>query len=155
MKGRQSRGKTALLNFSILVLGTIVIVFVASGVYKGCAAPIDPRRASDSAELIGDYIQVEVLNGCGEEGLASTMTSYLRTRGFDVVKNGNFEHFGVERTQVLNRVEDPHAAIQIARALGLAESSVIAKPDPGLFVEASILIGCDFESIAPFSLQSH
>ncbi len=153
MKGRESRGKGALLNLSILILGAVVLVFVASGLYKGCAPPIDPRRAADSAELIGDYIQVEVLNGCGKPGLASEMTDYLRKRGFDVVKDGNYQSFDVSRTQVLNRVDDRTAALQVARALGLAESSVVAKPDAGLFVEASVVIGCDFESVAPFSLQ--
>lgn len=157
MKGRESRGrgKAALLNISILILGALVAVFVASGLYKGCAAPVDPKRAADSAELIGDYIQVEVLNGCGESGLASKMTDYLRERGFDVVKNGNYDTFDVERTHVLNRIDDPRAARQIARALGLAENAVVPQPDPGLFVEASVVIGCDYESVAPFSLESH
>lgn len=155
MKGRENRGRTALLNLSILALGAVVVVFVASGLYKGCAAPVDPRRASDSSGLIGEYIQVEVLNGCGESGLASDMTDYLRDRGFDVVNSGNYSSFDVERTHVLNRINDPRAASQVARALGLAASSIIVQPDPGLFVEASVVIGCDFESVAPFSLQTN
>jgi LytR cell envelope-related transcriptional attenuator len=155
MKRRESRKRSALLNLSILLLGVVVLAFVASGLNKGCSTPVDPRRASDSGELIGDYIQVEVLNGCGKAGLAGTMTDYLRERGFDVVKNGNYSSFDVAHTQVLNRVDDPHAAEQVARALGLETSSIVARPDPSLFVEASVLIGCDFQSVAPFSLKSH
>jgi hypothetical protein len=153
MKGSEKRGRTALLNLSILILGTVVVVFVASGLFKGCAAPIDPRRAADSSGLIGDYIQVEVLNGCGESGLAAEMTDYLRDRGFDVVSSGNYTSFDVAQTHVLNRINDHRAADQVARALGLAASSIIVEQDPGLFVEASVVIGCDFKSIAPFSLQ--
>lgn len=153
MKERENRSKAAFLNFSILVLGAVVVVFVASGLYKGCAEPVDARRAINSTDLIGDYIQVEVLNGCGEPGLASAMTDYLRKRGFDVVSNGNFERFDVERTHVLNRVDDPAPVRQVSRALGLSETSIIVQPDPGLFVEASVVIGCDYESVAPFSLD--
>ncbi len=153
MKRREGRSKAALLNVGIFVLGAIVVLFVASGLYKGCASPVDPRRASTSSDLIGEYIQVEVLNGCGQSGLASEMTDYLRGRGFDVVKNGNHSSFDVEKTHIVNRVNDPRPAHEIARALGLAESAIIVQPDPGLFVEASVLIGCDFESVAPFSLN--
>lgn len=155
MKGRETRGKTALLNLSILILGAIVVVFVASGLYKGCTEPINPRRASDTSGLIGEYIQVEVLNGCGESGLAADMTDYLRGRGFDVVNSGNYASFDVPETHVLNRVNDPRPAGQVARALGLSASSIIVEPDPGLFVEASVVIGCDFESVAPFSLRTN
>jgi len=81
------------------------------------------------------------------------MTDYLRTRRFDVVKNGNHSTFDVAQTQVVNRVKNPRAAHEVARALGLAESSIIEQLDPGLYVEASVVIGCDYESVAPFSLQ--
>jgi hypothetical protein len=155
MRRRKGRGIKALLNLSIFALGAVVIVFAASGLYKGCASPIDPRRASDASGLIGEYIQVEVLNACGEAGLAQRMTEYLRGRGFDVVNSGNHDSFDIERTHVLNRVTDPRPAREVARALGLAASSIVVQPDPGLYVEASILIGCDYESVAPFSMQPH
>lgn len=155
MRGSESRSGALLLNLSILALGTLVVIFVVSGLYKGCGSPVDPRRAVDTTGLIGEYIQVEVLNGCGMSGLASEMTDYLRMRGFDVVFTGNNEIFGVEKTHVLNRINDPRAAQQVALAIGLSSSSVVVQPDPGLYVEASVVIGCDYRVIAPFSLKSN
>jgi hypothetical protein len=153
INGRKSRARGVLLNLTSLILGVVILVFVASGLDKGCTDPVDPMRGSSPSDLIGDYIQVEVLNGCGESGLASTMTDYLRARRFDVVKNGNHTTFDVPETRVLNRVKNPRAAHEVARALGLAETSIIEQLDSGLYVEASVLIGCDYESVAPFSLQ--
>ena len=153
MKAGAKGSKSAFLNLSILVLGTLVATLVASGIYKGCAEPVDPKRAATTTDLIGEYIQVEVLNGCGESGLASGMTDYLRSRGFDVVKSGNYDGFGVESSIVISRIDDIGPAKQVVRAIGLSESAIASDPDPGLFLEASVLIGCDFETIAPFSLD--
>ncbi|MDZ7690320.1 MAG: LytR C-terminal domain-containing protein [Balneolaceae bacterium] len=58
---------------------------------------VDPRiqnqRAEAQPKLIGEIIQLEVLNGCGVPGLASQFTSALRKNGFDVVENGKFRSF--------------------------------------------------------------
>ncbi len=153
MSQKASRSRNAAINLAILLLCVVAIGFLASGILKGCSSPVNPKRIADAGDLVGEIIQLEVLNGCGEDGLASEMQSYLRARGFDVVTSGNHDTFGVDRTVILDRIGNDQAAQEVAKALGLEKSSVISEPDPGLYVDASVIVGCDYESIPPFSMN--
>jgi len=152
MNDKAARTRNAALNFSILLLFVAVFGLLASGYLKGCGSPVNPLRVADPGILIGEIIQVEVLNGCGRDGLASAMMGYLRSRGFDVVSSGNHTTFGIEKTQILNRISDDSAAGQVATALGLGSGDIVSEPREDLYVDASVLIGCDYASIPPFSL---
>jgi len=153
MSKRASRSRNAAINFAILLLCVLAVGFLASGILKGCSSPVNPRRIVDTSDLVGEIIQLEVLNGCGEDGLASEMQHYLRARGFDVVKSGNHETFSFEKTVILDRIGDDHAALEVSKALGLKRTAVTSEPDPGLYVDATVIIGCDYESIPPFSMK--
>ena len=154
MSKKASRSRNAAINVAILLLCTVAAGLLASGILKGCSSPVDPQRAADSStQLVGEVIQLEILNGCGDDGLASEMQAYLRARGFDVVTSGNHEHFGVETTKILDRIGDDRAAREVAKALGLDSEMVSNDPDPGLYVDATVLIGCDYGSIPPFSVN--
>lgn len=153
MTKKASRSRNAAINFVILLLCVVAVGLLASGILKGCSSPVNPRRIADSAGLVGDVIQLEVLNGCGQDGLAHEMQTYLRQRGFDVVASGNHQSFGVEETVIVDRIGDDHAALEVAKALGLRRAAITSEPDPGLYVDASVVIGCDYESIPPFSMR--
>lgn len=153
MTRKASRSRNAAINLSILVLCVFAVGLLASGILKGCSSPVNPQRIVDSADLVGTVIQLEVLNGCGEDGLASDMQSYLRARGFDVVATGNHHTFGLQQTVILDRIGDEHAALEVAKALGLDKNVVSSDPDTGLYVDASVIVGCDYRSIPPFSMD--
>ena len=153
MSKKASRSRNAAINLAILLLCVVAVGFLASGILKGCSSPVNPKRIAGTGNLVGEIIQLEVLNGCGEDGLASEMQHYLRARGFDVVTSGNHSTFGVEKTVVLDRIGDDHAAQEVAKALGLGKSAIESEPDTGLYVDASVIVGCDYESIPPFSMN--
>jgi len=153
MSKKASRSRNAAINLAILLLGVVAVGLLASGLLKGCSSPVNPERVADTSGLVGDVIQLEVLNGCGQDGLASGMQEYLRTRGFDVVASGNYESFGVSETQIFDRIGDGSAAMEVAKALGLDRNSIKSEPDPGLYVDASVVVGCDYASIPPFSMR--
>jgi hypothetical protein len=153
MTKKASRSRNAAINLSIFVLCVFVVGLLASGIFKGCSSPVNPQRIVDSAGLVGEVIQLQVLNGCGEDGLASEMQGYLRARGFDVVSTGNNDTFGIQQTVILDRIGDEHAALEVAKALGLNKNVVSSEPDTGLYVDASVIIGCDYRSIPPFSMD--
>ena len=153
MSKKASRSRNAAINIAILLLCVVAVGFLASGILKGCSSPVNPKRIAAAGGLVGEIIQLEVLNGCGEDGLASEMQRYLRARGFDIVNSGNYESFGVEKTIILDRMGDDHAALEVAKALGLGGVAVSSVPDSGLYVDASVIVGCDFKSIPPFSMN--
>jgi hypothetical protein len=153
MSRKASWSINAAINVAILALCLVAAALLTSGIRKGCSGPVDPTRATDAGGLVGEIIQLEVLNGCGKDGLASEMQRYLRGRGFDVVDTGNHVHFGVEKTLVIDRLGNDHAALQIAKALGLDSDAISTEPKPELYLDASVIVGCDYASIPPYSMK--
>lgn len=94
-------------------------------------------------------IQLDVRNGTGVPGLAQKVTSYLRSKGFDVVEIGNTDTLGLEKTVVLDRSGNVDAARRVASALGLDESRVVARIDRTLYLDVSVHIGADLRSFTP------
>ncbi len=142
---------TAARTLGLVVGGVALLVLAYALALRWLAPPAEPLRAENPAGLLGDIVQVEVRNGCGESGVAGTVTAYLRRRGFDVVESGNWSRFDVAETRVLDRVGNPEAAAGVARALGLPEGRIAAEPDPRYFVDATVVIGRDFAALPPFT----
>jgi len=132
----------AALGFlSILLLILLVALFTRI---------IYPRIVSERTEvslLLSEVIQVEVRNGCGVSGLANRFTSVMRQNGFDVVESGNFDTFDVTRSFVIDRSGNLDNARRVARALGLSDDRIIREISPDFYLDATIVIGSDYESL--------
>ena len=76
--------------------------------------------------------------------------AYLRDKGFDVVDVGNHTNFDVEHTQVIDRVGDLESARRVAQALGVEEEHVRQDINTDLYLDASVLVGHDYETLPPF-----
>lgn len=111
----------------------------------------EEKRAVEAAALKSKPIQLNVLNGCGEPGIAARCTEFLRSKGFDVVEMKNFPVTGLPRTIVVDRIGKPDAAGYVARAVGLDETSVVQQVNPNLFVDVTIILGNDYSSLLPFT----
>lgn len=94
-------------------------------------------------------IQLDVRNGTGVPGLAQRVTSYLRSKGFDVVEIGNADSLTLEKTQVFDRSGNLEAARQVAKALGLDDSRVALRIDRTLYLDVSVYLGNDLRSFQP------
>lgn len=140
-----------LMSAVLVVLGLVVVVLLYALVARAVMPRVDPLREENPAALVGEIIQVEVRNGCGVDGLAGTMTMYLRRHGFDVVEVGNYTSFDEPHSLVIDRVGDPEAARKVARALGIDEARVVQEVRPDLFVDASVVIGEDYATLKPFA----
>lgn len=141
------------LNLSLLVLGSAVVVLLGSLGLRYFLPHNDPRRETDRSTLIGDIIQVEVRNACGVDGLASNVTDYLRKQGFDVVEFGNHSTTDLPTSLVIDRVGDLASARKVARVLGLPEDRVRQDIQPDYYLDASVLIGKDYRQLTPFQPQ--
>ncbi|MCB0311741.1 MAG: LytR C-terminal domain-containing protein, partial [Calditrichaeota bacterium] len=124
----------------------------------GAARPADKDGATtsqDSATVpvprtVARRIQVEVLNGCGVDGLAEQITNYLREKNIDVVSRGNYTHFDVPLTTVLDRVDNRERSLQIINVLGLPEKQLQLQKDSNLQLDATIVLGADYKKLIPF-----
>ncbi|MCX8054254.1 MAG: LytR C-terminal domain-containing protein [Ignavibacteria bacterium] len=146
-----SNNKTA--NILLLVsFSLIVIVMLSSFINRVIISPPVQAEIDNGANTSQNdvVIQVNVLNACGETGLAAKVMEFLRLRGFDVVEIGNYPK-KEEKSFVLDRLGDVRSARKVAYAIGVPDSLVVSAIDSTLFVRSTVVIGKDFPLLKPFN----
>jgi len=147
MTSKNSETNSFVLNATIGFLSLLLAILIF-GLFTRIIYPrIENQRATNSPELIGDIIQLEVLNGCGVPGLANDFTSVLRKNGFDVVETGNFKNFDMQNTVVIARTFNTKNAKRVADALGIAEEHVFIEASEDFYLDATVVIGSDYKSL--------
>lgn len=156
------------LNVVIVLMVGVNLVLIAFGVrqcgkMKGepelttsTAARQDSVKSATASAIKPDQsegeqnapVQIEVLNGCGAPGIADKFTTYLRRKGFDVVKTGNYESFNVPKTLIIDRKGNVQLAARIGSALGLKKSEVIPEIHELYMVDVTVVLGKDFRLLS-------
>lgn len=150
MGSRRSKLASLSTSAAIVVFGVLVLALAYSLVTRVLAPRVDPVREENTGQLVGEIIQVEVRNGCGVAGLAARTTLFLRDHGFDVVEVGDYESFDVALSKVVDRVGDLASARKVAAVLGIPEDRVEQDIRPEYYLDASVVIGRDYEALRPF-----
>ena len=147
MSSNNSDSNSFALNAVIGFL-SLLLVLLVFGLFSRIVYPrIENQRAQKNTELIGQVIQLEVLNGCGVPGLANDFTSTLRKNGFDVVETGNFKNFDMQNTVVIARNFNSENAKRVADALGINSENVFIEASEDYYLDATVVIGSDYESL--------
>jgi hypothetical protein len=139
--------QTFLLNTLIGFLSVLLLVLIVALLTRFIYPRVSTDRTDHLSHLISEVIQIEVLNGCGVPGIATRFTNALRNNGFDVVDSGNFESFDVRETIVIDRSGNLDHAIRIARSLGISEQNIIRETSPNFYLDATVVIGADYETL--------
>ncbi len=144
---RAGAARGALLNVLIVVL-TLLVGYLAYAFLSRqfLHPPVDTARTGRTP---GGIIQLDVLNGCGASGAATTFTAYLRARGFDVVDIRNYKTFDVEHSLVIDRTGNEENARKVAYALGIAGENIVQQINQDYYVDVSVVIGKDFNALKP------
>lgn len=168
---KKSRGKVkrmGLVNAGIAVLSLLLVAFIFSfsGRQTQSGVPIEVKFPSmlDTPKLATEIyeanpvldVEIEILNGCGEPGLAAKFSDLLRNKRVDVVRSENADHFEYAKTILIQRNENVEGMKHVADALGFDidnPQQVITAADPNLDVDLTLIIGKDYSSIS--SIQSY
>jgi hypothetical protein len=113
------------------------------------------NSAQPESPPLEEKIQVEILNGCGETGVAKIFEALLRKEGFDVVNTDNYVENGkirwdVPASRVVDLTGSTQQAITIAKVLGISETHVISQNDPKEIYDVRIIIGKDFKNLESY-----
>lgn len=122
------------------VVGIVLIGLVAIAVNTQW----QPQKpiASSPQKTFHD-IRIEILNGCGKDGIATQLGNQLREYGFDVMTLGNADSYAFPETLVIDRVGKMHYAKQVADILGTQNLIQQITPDPFRIEEVTIIVGRD------------
>ena len=149
LRDRLGKGPlTMALNALIVVLILAVAYMSYAFIERTFIRPsVDPERAGDDGAGV---IQIDVMNGCGDSGMASKCSSFLRARGFDVVEMRNYKTFDLDHSMVIDRVGNRENAERVARALGVTTKNIIQQINQDYYVDVSVVIGKDYPSLRAF-----
>lgn len=107
-------------------------------------------RGNNKTDTTHLPIQINVLNGCGIAGVGTTMTTFCRQAGYDVVEMGNYKSFDVMESMVIDRSGKMDDARRLATLLGISQNNVIQQFSNDHLVSASIVIGKDYKNLLPW-----
>ena len=140
--------KKSLIN-SIIVLLLLFNGMQIYGIFSHRSATGVPavKKVNDTTHV---PLQINVLNGCGVNGVGNTMTRYCRQMGYDVVEMGNYKKFDIEHSIVIDRSGKMSEAQQLASLLGIEKKNVVQQFNNDQMVSASVVIGKDYKSLIPW-----
>jgi len=140
------KSTNSFLNITILLLSIVIILLTYSIITK-----IDYFNSNNNDdENIGANnkpVQLEVLNGCGVNGVADKFTDYLRAGNFDVVNIGNYRSFDVDYSLVIDRTGNIKNAFEIASKLGIGRNNIIQQVNKEYFLDVTLVIGKDYKRL--------
>ena len=122
----------------------LITVIAAYAFFSRDERPVATTRPSFTASR---DVKVEVLNGCGVDGMARTVANRLRDTGFDVMTLGNADRFDYPESIVIDRLGNPDDADRVAEALGIANRIQQIVPDPFRIESVTVIIGRDYGRI--------
>lgn len=136
-----------LLEIGIFFLFLIVVAYAASftiQITKGYSQETEPNQY---------FLNLQVLNGCGEKGLANRLANKIemaveKPLAVRIIDTDNFDNFGIEKTFVISSQEDLSAANILAEQLGLDEAVTYRKIDDNyLDIGATLVLGKDWQEV--------
>jgi len=124
-------------------------LFVALAVALGLAVLNTPLKVGPSRQQAPPpkNIHVEVLNGCGINGVAGRVGQRLRSLGFDVMTIDNAEAFTYPESIVIDRTGKPEYARHVAGALGIENCIQQINPDLFRLEEITVIVGRDYRRL--------
>lgn len=153
--------KNYFLNFLIIIVA-LVTIYLFYNFIKHTTSSSSETLKKESVDTTGRNItrqpgsktlQIDVQNGCGITGIADKFTDYLRANGFDVVEMGNYNNSDVQQTMVIDRAGNIKNAKLLAGSLGVSEKQVIQQMNKNYFLDATVVIGKDYQQLNPFKTK--
>ncbi len=111
------------------------------------------KKESHKIRPVKQKIQIEVLNGCGIDGIALKTTEFCRKNNLDVVYMGNYKNFNEKFSRVIGWENNRTDALKIAQILGIDESHISVEKNNKKQLAASVIIGADYKKLKPFKQQ--
>lgn len=134
-------------KITFIFLSIVSLILLSSFVYRILISqPITPLVDDKKDTAFNKQIQLNILNACGESGVAAKFKEYYRIREFDVVEIGNFNK-EIEKSMVLDRIGDIRSAFKVAQLVGINDSLVKSVVDSTMYLRTTLVIGKDWKNL--------
>ena len=155
--------KNIFLNSLIFILTVFIGVFIYSfstkEIHNGNSFEISFPPTSDPPPLSTIYENnpineslVEVLNGCGIQGMAGKFSRFLREHHIDVLKSDDADHYNYTHTLIISRTGNVQILDKVSSLLGFDaqdENHILNKPNSSSEFDLTVIIGSDYATLKP------
>jgi hypothetical protein len=145
------------LNITIIILGALTVYLVFSLVTNTFLNKNKTVTNTQDSTKIGIThqpnlsVQVDVQNGTGVNRVGAIFRDYLKTKGYDVVNLQDYKSTDVDKTIIIDRTGDTRKSQRIAEVLGVSGRNIIQQINRELYLDATIVIGKDFNELKPYT----
>lgn len=165
MPKKKSKSRNNFLFTVLIVVFTAILVGFAFSIAKnlfsdGVNIPkpdlTNEQGVKSAVELYEENpiseITIEILNGCGEKGIAGKVADFLRTEHIDVIRSENSDNFDYAKTLLIQNSDDLYNIKTVAKVLELDlndDEHVMFLPESNSDVDLTLIIGSDYKTIKP------
>ncbi len=145
----KKRAGNRLINLFLIVSNLILsILILFLGYYLLIKLNVFGENSeTDNLVKHKNNMQIEVLNGCGVEGIADMFTDSLRKKNFDVVNTGNYRSYNIDNSIVIDRTGNLINAEYLAEVIGIDNKQVIQQKNRNYFLDVTLIIGKDYKQL--------
>tara|TARA_B110000116_G_C16763617_1_gene549709 strand:+ start:526 stop:975 length:450 start_codon:yes stop_codon:yes gene_type:complete len=134
--------------YIILLLTIVTFTFIVKIKLISNHTQINTNLNKNSYDEI--RIETEILNGCGESGVANLFTNFLRFHNYDIIEIKNADNFNYEKTYIkINNESNLLLAKELVNLLAVDEENILI--DKNLIWELSVIIGKDYKKLESFN----
>ena len=141
------------MNKTIIYFSTLILSISEIYIIKKMSTneqPIIKNKIRLNENIIAE---VEILNGCGETGIAKLYTNFLRANNYDVIDSKNASHFNYINTEILIHNKDKeNIAKLLAYKLDIEEKNVHYKFSKYNLWDLTLIIGQDYKKLNSFNI---
>lgn len=120
--------------------------------------PVEDNKPKPSQDYspIQKRIQLEILNGCGQQGIAKILSQKLKRYKYDVINSGNYLERGkikwdVSKSKIIEHNGNIMQAKDLAERMGIKSKFVESYENPSSTIaDITIIIGKDWEKLSIF-----
>jgi hypothetical protein len=144
-KRTEYRSTNLIFNISNIIL-SILITFLGYTLLNKLNV-FEQNSEIDNLVKHKQNMQIEVLNGCGVDGVADMFTDSLRKKNIDVVNTGNYRSYNIDNSIVIDRTGNIINAEYVAEVIGVDNKQVIQQKNKNYFLDVTLIIGKDYKQL--------
>ncbi len=141
----------------ILIFASFICFIIAFVVFKNWNTDsmnlnnprIDLMNQVQTYDALNKIIQIEVLNGCGDKGVADLYANYLRGNNYDVIDYKNADNFDYNASKII--VHNNNLAVEnVAELFDINSKNVDYLFNENIFYDMTLIIGRDYKQLESF-----